>query len=606
MVIWTIGPGIEDFDTALADGENHVLFESMAGEKLAQIRWRTSEGIYVPPVLPGRTYTTTGFTATPAGADTPETAPDVTAKSISAATDMPPLGGNTSPKYWKFTATQSAPIQFDFGLTYEKLTGDRGYNPQVQLTLYGSIDDITTGNYLDYSSSGYTPDYDGYGYRGVLQHSVIAGTTYYIEASNVWSWTDSTGVYVYLRVSDYGAVTDWIQPPDGDIVLNSTYNSHHPPTQMVYLNNHSSGMDPVVNAIGRFGDSTNPSYAFGGSCGFHRSFYGPGPETSDDARACCWKHARRRKDYEDYWWSADGSAGAPWTGTGWCPTHGTELIDSTGPFNDGVIVEYFSSNYDTFYNYQNIWFRVHVPVVPVSLSAHVDPYAGSITKWGAGTPPSAADNQTVEYEAEVSTIVGLAVAPDQVDGQQADFSARWLIELGIEYDGGPPPGWGMGTDRYVYGGDGGPEDLQSRASVVLDYSGGTSEWTTIDPTIVAQCIANEEADKAARPDIYAYDGNSGERLASVRATLAFPELFSDTVPPFMGSNLAGANRYEFRTRYSQALAMKLTVRPARYRMISYPELTIAEALPQDMPPLGRMKVLVNPNGATMKDRWKFT
>lgn len=502
-------------------------------------------------------YSINGITL-PAGGETYQDAGLVTPLSVTAPTvgfysEDPKIGSPTNHVWYKFTAPTDGMLIADSLLSY-----DSDGPTSVQVDVFKS----TAG--LDATTDDQLLTYDG-GF-GFAVFPVVAGTSYYLA---LWDWAAPGATNLILRLSDYGAVSEWVQPADQTWVAVPDEAMH----------------DPVLPTAPAFLDGVGGTAGYGGRYVISRSFLGPHPGILPEApnsTGCAWKHVAAGCDYGQ-WWSPDPEnpdvdIKAAWNGgPGTCSTvfperTGNNTFDLGATYSTGAESDGHANTITQAYGLtQRFWV------------SHILPDLGPTGGLPAPIPPPGG---TVEYEADEGELLGIDASPDQtVTGESATINGepapliittQWLGKA-VPIDENPGNTWGpktnyifdgddFATDRFILGGLSGNDgfaaaqdfqlaDLPPDATVPAD-------WEPIDSALIDAALGYEAAWQEQ------WDAGIDLSLISTYGGgLRFVGLFPEVLDPFANlfGNFAEADLNVDQRRHGQFVAIRVHVRPPRYR-----------------------------------------
>jgi hypothetical protein len=555
------------------------------------------------------------------GSPDKETATEMTVLSVSDPTpsylmhEEDEYTGEKHEAWWKFTADRDGQIYIDTLLS-STLDGRQSYlHPNLQLEV------LTWETYPD------RPEWDGWnwwwwenfyqpnsqseidrgfreGERPASIMDVEKGKTYYIGIATEWDYYSHSN-YV-LRISDYGVVEDWVQPPDQEIVIQRTdYPGYN-------VQNTYDGSKPGNERYQQYyllDQFSSWSTGFHGSWQLSRAFGGIAPGADWEAHLCSWSLARKanRGGFFD-WWSLYG--GGSWNGTDpynpSVPGHGTcriltgVMTNATQGYSDHPVGYAIETDVTAvWYYYQDLTFRAFAMNQTVNLHSMIE----YLTRDGGNREylPPLGDTMSVEFENQHCELVKLWVAPDEPAGggsvAHPETAVSWFASPSLWYTAElATPGfpldaetWGPrnGSPGWVSA-SGGPEQYMSHpdSEFLADYAGGTADWIEIDwekywdleselghhawATTSQGWPKDSDGNPIPDDELYypSYFNNSGLNL------VALPRKITDLTPPselgpFM-EELDAGSKYRFRSQVF--CGFKVRTKPTRYRISHTPEI----------------------------------
>lgn len=476
--------------------------------------------------------------------------------------------------YWKFTAAASGKVKFSGQYTY---TNADPWTPLgVNVYFFRSLVGSSPSGMSDLVSHPNT--------SGVI--NVVAGTTYVIA---VWTFATPSPKFV-LIASDYGPASTWTQPVDEEWVLNASYGSggeFHPPSTVPRTIDTAS-----VIHTNRPADGVTSSVMLDGTYRTDQSFNGEYPATS--ARLCTWSWAAGG-NWGSQWWSLNpnGPNPASWNGTDpynpAIPGSGTCLVHAgfTPSAGSGgqVGVTWGASDVDA--GHSNTSFHSY----SICERLNLRPMIAQFGPWGGHALPTApSPGASLEWEAPLSELLGLDVAPDQKSGvttyvhdSGSDLSVQWYLDSsGIDENSGPV-GWGPYVDNttnsYAVYNWAGSKDIAgfaaAQALALTSFNGSGSSWVTVDRAIIDSALAYEDEWQTLW-DTPGYDlSQISEFTGGLRSVALYDEQFSSGEPSLDYTwSPTGPAVLQRKYRQYQSLAYRVQLRPSRYRWHSVPLLPI--------------------------------
>lgn len=510
----------------------------------------------------------------PAGGDTLAAATVIHENQVSQATlgVFNPTPGRYE-AWWKITPTRTGQLIFDSILSY-------GCSPFI---------DSSWAEMRFWSAPpGGEPTLFGYAYSSQMIN-VTAGYTYWILLSEDVNEGDPPNVFKYLRVSDYGKTSDWIDRGEQTYVMDNGNGLHL--SDLMY-HTYGAGTQILVSSIS--GHMGGPGYQ--SNYGISRSYSGPDPYTVYAAIECAWHHARVGENSGQTWGvtiDTTGRADYQWFDTG-CNIVSTDVVPHQGGSSGiGQIGVSYSSYYPS----------VDFLASSVSFGAYgISSYVSLLrlqfllTKNGGLAAPSIPywyGEATIEYEHDHCTLTGLDVAADELqqkhweneNGGLWDFdgTTRWVGGLSSDtIDTGITWGPIQDTSAPMYSYDstipwleqwnvnnGGPESLTYDFSLP-DYSGGFQAWTPIDDELFQAAYALEKNDSAwYGPNELDFTNYLSKPRAGLKFVGISPLLISSTIPAEFG-NVSQTHYSKSILRYDQCVALRVHVKPSRFRVIAPP------------------------------------
>jgi hypothetical protein len=512
---FTMGPGLANWDTETAAGRVYPIFESDSGGRLIRLRYQVV-------AQPGPPVYSIDRLVIPAGGATIGTATPISPGSVSfphpgSVTDD---GVDTDPHAWfKLAAPEpGGDVVYSTNLSYEPTFPF--VTSSIVAGFYSGPADATSIGDLTSVSSG-TED----------TITLAAGQTYYFRLRRD-PVSEPAAVLMVFQLGSYRLITDWIQDEDLAWVLSTGDGDG-----LV----HPRVLPPVTS--GGFGSAFGAQHVatFMGSYTLSQSLGGPAP--SDDANCydVLWRNARSGQAGGD-WWSEDPLNPDIDIHASWHGGPGTPVHKDDGRFLPGKGLEL-----DDF----------------VGVTYHVDKFTGSL-----------------EWEADASELVGLAAAPDDTTVTDTTSGACLVYAKVVpteDEDGWGPAAYatdnGMSGDADEWaGGLDQPMNFPAKQDVNLTvggaWDGGSthSPWTDLTSLIEA-ILAQEAADEATSIATHgSYDG--ALRFVSIPDSLP---IGGPPVGPDPDDDLVSGRNH-------QAIALRLTMRPARHRWVGVPTLVTPDSV----------------------------
>lgn len=482
----------------------------------------------------------------PAGSDLLADASAMTVLSVAVPTpgydDGTPEFSAGSPHAWyKFTATKTADLIVDGLLSYESV-GGAAYVPNLRV--YRSVvGSSPTGLGDCVSISGIIT-------TGQYTLSTTAGETYVMP---LWVGVPIGQVQLVARVGDYGELGPWVQPADQTWAHGGTVKDSDLPVETA---------DSLLWA----------TYSSAGMEGHHsliQALTMPSPVNDLDATICMWNKARSGL-YQDQFWTGDGT-GTDVPSTPTC--NPSPLLDSSGRAD--WVGGKFQSSLGGFGFGETAEFFVYTAVQKWWITKDVKAL-GPTGGLAAPTPPAGG---AVEYEAEFPALLGADAAPDEGSHQTTDITVQWRGGSAPLLQNAGGGAWGprfsdsdsddLAENAFV-GGHAGPEDF-GYDYTLPDFlaSANDNDWTEVPEDVLAAAVGYEAA-----WDEQWEDGTDLGMISGWEGGLQwvgmFPEQQGPTPPAALSPGSPPENLVDIRE--DQFVAVRMHVRPPRYRFIDAPEI----------------------------------
>jgi hypothetical protein len=371
--------------------------------------------------------------------------------------------------------------------------------------------------------------------------AAVAGETYLIV---LWRFPTEDAEDFILRVSDYGTDTPWTQPAD-----QQWWKGWDAQGQLLPPN----PLEPLIWA-------TAP-YGFHGRYSLLQALLGDDPTFDSDAADCLWATSTVYNGGFRFW-TDDGSGEG--TSPGACVPPSV-ILDATD--DPAVVGAVYSGSPGSFGIPSEARFDVWDNVARYWVTKDVNALGPT---GGLDEPALPEVGATVEYEAEVPTLLGVDAAPDQASSDDTDIIVRYY-GTAVDVVENPDQHWGPSSDgsdhTFATDSDGPLGFIGSQDYQLPDYppDGSSVGWTAVPSDVLTSALGFEAAWQVSEDTLPPDELDTiSDYMGGLRWVGLFPE---QTLPDPPGQATPAFSPPETQTdlRHDQLIAVRLRVRPPRYR-----------------------------------------